>query len=121
MLGYGAGAFLGLARRPGNALWVNMDGLEWRRSKWGWLARAWLRRMERAALRSADRVVFDNAAVCRAVIGAEPAERIAVIEYGATLEHEPDPSVLASLGVRRHAYFLLVARIEPENHVLEIL
>ena len=121
MLGYGAGAFLGLARRRGNALWVNMDGLEWRRSKWGWLARAWLRRMERAALRSADRVVFDNAAVCRAVTGAEPAGRVAVIEYGATLEHEPDPSVLASLGVRRHAYFLLVARIEPENHVLEIL
>ena len=121
MLGYGAGAFLGLARRPGNAVWVNMDGLEWRRATWGRLARAWRARMERAALRSADRVVFDNAAVCRAVTGAPPLGRVSVIEYGATLEHEPDPRVLASLGVRRHGYFLLVARIEPENHVLEIL
>ncbi len=121
MLGYGAGAFLGLARRPGNEVWVNMDGLEWRRSKWGPLARAWLARMERAALRTADRVVFDCEAVCRAVTGAAPAGRVAVIEYGAELEREPDPRVLESLGLRPQGYFLLVARIEPENHVLEIL
>ena len=121
MLGYGAGAFLGLARSGANRVWVNMDGLEWRRSKWGPLARAWLRRMERIALRSADRVVFDSDAVRRAVVGEAPNERVFVIEYGAELAHEPDPRVLDSLGVRPHAYFLLVARIEPENHVLEIL
>jgi len=121
MLGYGAAAFLGLARRGSNRVWVNMDGLEWRRAKWGRLARAWLARMERAALRSADRVVFDNAAVRRAVAGEAADARVHVIAYGAELAHEPDPRVLESLALRRHAYFLLVARIEPENHVLEIL
>lgn len=125
MLGYGAGAFLALARRPGNEVWVNMDGLEWRRSKWGTFSRAWLQRAERAALRSAQRVVFDNAAVRAAVLGAAPAgdvdERVHVIEYGAELELEHDPGVLASLALRPQAYFLSVARIEPENHVLEIL
>src|SRR5262245_20569647 len=121
MLGYGAAAFLGLARRPGNAVWVNMDGLEWRRSRWGPFARAWLARMERRALRAADRVVFDSAAVRHAVAGEAFPERVSVIEYGAALDLEPDPRVLDSLGLRRHAYFLLVARIVPENHVLEIL
>jgi glycosyltransferase involved in cell wall biosynthesis len=121
MLGYGAAAFLGLARSGRNEVWVNMDGLEWRRSKWGTVARAWLARMERVALRTADRVVFDSAAVRREVAGDGADERIRVIEYGAELDHEPDPRVLATLGLRPHGFFLLVARIEPENHVLEIL
>lgn len=121
MLGYGAGAFLGLARRPGNQVWINMDGLEWRRAKWGWLARTWLARMERAALRSAERVVFDSAAVRRAVLGDARDERVSVIEYGAELDLEADAHALDSLGLRRHGYFLVVARIEPENHVLEIV
>jgi glycosyltransferase involved in cell wall biosynthesis len=121
MLGYGTGAFLRLGRRPGNEVWVNMDGLEWRRSKWGPLARAWLRRAERAALASADRIVFDSHAVRRAVAGAADDGRTSVIEYGAELVEEHDPRVLDSLGVRARAYHLLVSRIEPENHVLEIL
>jgi glycosyltransferase involved in cell wall biosynthesis len=121
MLGYGAGAFLGLGRRPGNQVWVNMDGLEWRRSKWGWLARAWLRRMERAALARADRIVFDSAAVRAVVLGGAQDARSTVIEYGAELGLTPDPGVLETLGLRARAYFLLVARIEPENHVLEVV
>jgi glycosyltransferase involved in cell wall biosynthesis len=125
MLGYGAGPFLGLARRGGNEVWVNMDGLEWRRSKWGLFSRGWLRRAERAALRSAQRVVFDSAAVRAAVLGEEPApelaERACVIEYGADLELADDPGVLAGLGLHPGDYFLCVARVEPENHVLEIL
>jgi len=121
MLGYGAGAFLDLARRGGNQVWVNMDGLESQRAKWGFLSRAWLRRAERAALRSAARIVFDNAAVRASVLGQVEDARVSVIEYGAELELEHDPGVLASLGVRPHAYFLCVARVEPENKVLEIL
>jgi glycosyltransferase involved in cell wall biosynthesis len=120
MLGYGAGAFLGLARAAENELWINMDGLEWRRAKWGRLARAWLVRMERRALLAADRVVFDSAAVRARVAPAED-PRVSVIPYGATLEVAPDPRTLADLGLRRHGYFLVVARFEPENHVLEIL
>jgi glycosyltransferase involved in cell wall biosynthesis len=131
MLGYGAGPLLARARRPGNELWVNMDGLEWRRSKWGSLARTWLRRAERAALRAADRVVFDSAAVRAAVLGdtvkgdavqgATDDARVSVIAYGAALEHRADPGVLESLGLLPGRYVLVVARIEPENHVLEIV
>lgn len=122
MLGYGAGAFLGWGRRPGNQVWVSMDGLEWRRAKWGRVARAWLRRMERAALAAADRVVFDSHAVRRAVRGADAAQASdLVIEYGARLDTRPDPEVLASRGLQAGRYLLLVARIEPENHVREIL
>jgi len=122
LLGYGAGGFLWLARGGGTRVWVAMDGREWRRRKWGLLARTWLRAMERLTLRQADRLVFDSAAVCAEVSGAAPqGERVAVLEYGAHLDLVADPTVLAALGLAPHRYYLLVARIEPENHVLEIV
>jgi glycosyltransferase involved in cell wall biosynthesis len=85
------------------------------------MARLGLAWWERVALRTADRVVFASGGVRREVAGDGADERIRVIEYGAELDHEPDPRVLATLGLRPHGFFLLVARIEPENHVLEIL
>ena len=123
MLGYGAGAFLGLARRPGNEVWVNMDGREWRRAKWSAPARVWLRWMEGAALENAERIVFDNAAVRDEVVppGAPARARSVVIPYGAEPGLTPDPNVLADLGLAPRGYDLCLARIEPENHVLEIV
>src|SRR5690348_17242488 len=34
MLGYGASAFCWLPRVWGSQVWINMDGLEWKRAKW---------------------------------------------------------------------------------------
>ncbi len=123
MLGYGAGAFLWIPRLSGSQVWVNMDGREWQRRKWGFLARRWLWLMEGAALRCAQRAVFDNSAVCRAVLAerASSAE-VSVIEYGAALEPpRDDPELLESLGLLPGSYYLAVARLEPENNVLEIV
>jgi len=123
MLGYGAGAFLGLGRRPGNEVWVNMDGREWRRAKWSLPARLWLRAMERAALTRADRVLFDSAAVRAEVVppGAAARARSHVIAYGAERVSAPDPGVLDGLGLAPLGFDLCLARVEPENHVLEIV
>ena len=47
MLGYGAAWACWWNRRVwGQKVWLNVDGLEWARSKWGRLARAYLRAME---------------------------------------------------------------------------
>jgi glycosyltransferase involved in cell wall biosynthesis len=122
MLGYGAGGFLWLARGGGTRVWIAMDGREWRRRKWGGLARAWLRAMERLALRQADQLVFDSAAVAAELAGATPpGAHVAVLAYGARLDQAEDPLVLGALGLAARRYCLLVARIEPENHVLEIV
>lgn len=121
MLGYGAGPFCALPRLAGREVWISMDGLEWQRGKWGWLARTWLRRMERAALRAGQRIVFDSEAVRRAVLGERADARVSVIAYGAELDLEHDPLVLESLALRPKSYYLVVCRIEPENHVLEVV
>lgn len=122
MLGYASALFCFLPRLFGSQVWINMDGIEWKRSKWGLLARTWLKCMEGCAFRTASRLIFDNGAL-RDVICERRTTPVdsSVIEYGApTLEALPDESLLESFGVQANEYYLVVCRFEPENHVLEI-
>lgn len=123
MLGYGSSALCALPRLLGREVWINMDGLEWRRSKWSRPARAFLRYMERAAFATATRLVFDNAAL-RAEVEARRgrAARSSVIEYGAPLcDRDDGRDVVERFGLEPGAYYLAVARLEPENHLHEIV
>src|SRR5579863_81461 len=43
MLGVGAGPAMWIPRVFGSTVWVNSDGLEWKRSKWGRAQRQYLR------------------------------------------------------------------------------
>lgn len=123
MLGYGSSPFCALPRLFGRQVWINMDGLEWRRSKWSPLARAWLRACERIAAATGSRLVFDNAAL-RDEVSARLALRVptSVLEYGAELYQRDDElEALARFGLEPRGYSLVVCRVEPENHVVEIL
>lgn len=125
LLGYGASFAAFLPRRGGAEVWIHMDGLEWRRSKWGRVARAWLWLMEGLARRTADRLVFDSRALLeqyrqRRRVG-KGAPQLSYLAYGAPLVHDPDPAPLAELGLEPGAYDLAICRCEPENHLIEIV
>lgn len=122
MLGYGASLFCALPRLFGRDVWINMDGLEWRRSKWSAPARAWLWSMERVAAHTATRLVFDNGAL-RDEVSARTRRGVptTVLEYGAPLYVRDDETdALAPFGLSPGAYRIAVARLEPENHLVEI-
>lgn len=123
MLGYGASLFCFIPRLFGSRVWINMDGLEWARSKWSWPAKVWLRVMEGVAMWTPNRIIADADA-----IQANLAERhrhmpdCTVIPYGAPLvEQAPSLDLLTEWGLSTEGYYLVVCRLEPENHVLEIL
>lgn len=124
LLGYGAAFAAWLPRMTGSKVWINPDGLEWQRSKWGAPARAWLSLMERVACRSASRIVFDNGAL-RDVIGERVGAKMleaSVLAYGAkTVDERLDDAAVRRLGLVPGEYDLLLCRFEPENHVGEIL
>lgn len=123
MLGYGSSPFCALPRVFRRRVWINMDGLEWRRSKWNPLARVWLRTCERVAASFASRLVFDNAALRDEVIGRLDVDvPTSVIEYGAPVYARDDEvEALRRFELESGGYSLVVCRAEPENHVLEIL
>lgn len=98
--------------RPGLRIVTNIDGLEWRRSKFGARTHKLLRWLERCAVRNSDIVVADNAGlvpIVRQVHGIEPS----LIAYGG--DH------ICVAPARTAKYLLSVARIEPENNPGPIL
>lgn len=99
---------------------THVDGLEWKRAKWGPLGRRYYRFAESLAVRASDVVIADAHAIAdyyRHQFGV--ASR--VIAYGAPELANIEPTKLAALGLGSREYHLVVARFERENHVLEIV
>lgn len=123
MLGYGASLFCFLPRLWGTEVWINMDGVEWARSKWGFAAKLWFRLMETAAMWTPDRIIADAEGILAHLrsrhIELPPCS---VIPYGApVVEEAPDPAILGEWGLDPGSYDLVVCRLEPENSVQEII
>ena len=100
---------------------TNIDGLEWKRRKWGRLARLVLRLSEGSAVRFSHAVVADNLAIQEHVRRSygRPSR---LIHYGGDHFHR-STTTTASFPLRFDGgtYVLGVCRIEPENNVREIL
>lgn len=123
MLGYASSPFCILPRLTGTRVWINMDGLEWRRSKWSPAASFWLEMCEWFACWSSSRLIFDNRAVAEDVLSRR-GERIPsnVIPYGADLvPPSADDEVLEHYGLEAGEYYLAVGRFEPENQIRELI
>ena len=96
---------------------INTDGLEWKRSKWGFWGKSYYRTCERVACRVADRLVCDSPGMAdyyRQRHGAGSAR----ISYGAYEQESTRPTRLAELGLEPNGYFLQITRFEPENNPL---
>ncbi|GAA1732167.1 glycosyltransferase [Isoptericola hypogeus] len=100
---------------------THVDGLEWRRAKWGGAGRRYYRAAETAAVRWSDAIIADAAGI-RDYYEHTYGVPSALIAYGApSATTTGDGSALADLGLVRDGYHLVVARFEPENHVHTIV
>ncbi|WP_072314000.1 glycosyltransferase [Agrococcus sp. Marseille-P2731] len=99
---------------------VHVDGLEWRRAKWGGAGRAYYRWAEAHSVRTADALIADAPGIAEYYemeFGA-PTE---LIRYGAPVLHHCSTAPLTAIDLEPARFHLVVARFEPENHVLEIV
>jgi glycosyltransferase involved in cell wall biosynthesis len=99
---------------------INMDGLEWKRSKYGPITRKFLFRAERWAARHGDILVADSIAI-RDHIEKKYLRPATYIPYGAEIPGYYDAEQLWKWGLRPDGYFLLMARMEPENNIEMII
>lgn len=99
---------------------TNMDGIEWKRSKWNYFTRQLIKRLEKIAVRKSDYLVSDNPAIQEYYKEVFNAESFCVA-YGADIVEHFDEGLLASYNVTANNYFLLIARLEPENNIEMIL
>jgi glycosyltransferase involved in cell wall biosynthesis len=112
--------FVPLLRIRGIPVAVHVDGLEWKRSKWKGAGRFYYRTVEAMSVRVADALIADAQGIAdyyRDEFGADTE----LISYGAPVQDDPGSSRVEELDLTPRSYHLVVARFEPENHVLEIV
>lgn len=112
--------FLPVLKARGIPVATHVDGLEWRRSKWGPTGRKYYRIMESYAVRASDAIIADAPGIAdyyQHEFGASSR----LIAYGAPDLTATGGERLDALGLRAGQYHLVVARFEPENHVREIV
>ena len=95
---------------------INMDGFEWKRTKYSWLARKYLKKAERWAANHGDYLVADSPAI-KKYISDNYGKMCTYVPYGADIFHDADASELKSFDLHPHAYYLVVCRMEPENNI----
>lgn len=119
----GNSIFLPLLRLSGKRVVLSGDGIEWKRQKWGRLAKFVHKLGERFAARFANEIVVDNEEVGAYYTGKFGAATT-LIAYGAN-ELRIDPvksqALLARHGLESGRYFLFVGRLVPEKGVHELI
>lgn len=120
-LGYNTAIFLVRLKMAGVPVLINMDGLDWKRAKWGPFARAWLFFNERLAPWCVDHLIADNGEIEKYLGRFVDRRRVSMIPYGSPAIASADVSQLQRFGLEPDSYALVVARIEPENSIVEIM
>lgn len=111
--------FLPALRAAGIPVATHVDGLEWRRAKWGPIGQRYYKRAERMAVRWSDALIADAQGIADYYQKTYSAPTD-LISYGAPVVGRA-AGRLAELNLEPGGYHLVVARFEPENHVLEIV
>lgn len=108
-----------LPRKP--LIVTNMDGLEWKRSKYRPAVQQFLRRAEAWAVKSSDLLIADSPGIQEYLRVSFQAEST-YIAYGAEIPEIPEEGeILNHFGIEAYSYNLLIARFEPENNLEMIL
>lgn len=108
--------YLPLFRAAGIPVATHVDGLEWKRAKWGRGGQRYYRSVEALAVRWSDALIADAVGIQNYYRDKFAAETV-YLAYGAPILDNAPSHRLAELGVEPRSYHLVVARFEPENHV----
>ena len=95
---------------------TNLDGLEWKRSKWNNLVQKITKALEKYGVKHSDYLIADNVGIQKYILD-EYNINSEFIPYGAVDTVTPNPSCLKEYGLVPDNYILTIARLEPENNL----
>ncbi|MCE7066571.1 DUF1972 domain-containing protein [Dyadobacter sp. CY326] len=120
-LGYTSSTVWGwMLPRDKSIVTTNMDGLEWKRSKYSKPVRAFLKKAEYLGTVFSDYWISDSLGI-QDYLKKEYNISSTYIPYGAHPFEAADVSKIASYNINPGNYNMLIARLEPENNVDTIL
>lgn len=120
-LGYTSSSIWGwLLPRSKSLIITNMDGLEWKRSKYSKAVQRFLLYAESLAVKYSDCLIADAVGI-KDYLTKKYKRPATYIAYGADIIFQPDPAILAIYCLTANDYHMLIARLVPENNIEMIL
>lgn len=119
----GNAIFLPLLKLFGKKVVMSSDGLEWKREKWGMMAKVAHKIGERMAVRFADQIIVDNDEVRKYYLRKYSA-KTSLIAYGAKIirkDERRSRELLERYGLEARRYFIFIGRLVPEKGVQELI
>ncbi len=98
----------------------NMDGIEWNRAKYSRPVRRFLKYAEKLAVAGSDHHIADSE-VIKNYLDEKYNINCKFIAYGADILTDVEVDALNEYGLSKKEYFLLMARMEPENNIEMLL
>jgi len=119
-LGYTSSSVWGWLLPKKTVVSTNMDGLEWKRTKYSKKVRKFLLYAESLGIKYSDHLISDSIGI-QDYIKDKYKKGSVFIPYGAHLFDDADFATLSDFGVTEYNYDMLIARLEPENSIEIIL
>ena len=99
---------------------TNLDGVEWKRGKWGTLAKLIFRIGAFLNVKLADILISDCHEIKKIYVQKFKRDSL-VIPYGAGIRNDLDVKRIQQFGLKPNNYFLLATRFIPDNNPLFII
>lgn len=121
VFGYNTGVFNTWQRMKRIPMVINMDGIEWSRSRWGLAKQTILYINERFSAAVGNHLIADHPEIEKYLWSRAPKRKITMIAYGADEVLDAAPATIRSLGLEPAKYLSLICRPIPENSILELV
>lgn len=119
-LGYTSSSIWNFLLPSKSIIITNMDGLEWKRSKYSNPVKKFLKYAEAIAVRKSDFLIADSVGIQQYLL-EKYNKQSEYIAYGALPFTPVDEVMLSEFGISPYKYNLLIARMESENNIEAIL
>jgi rhamnosyltransferase len=110
------GHYAAKIHHAGGKLFVNPDGLEWKRTKWAKPVRNYLKFAEKKMVRHADKIISDNQGILDYLTREYGAVNSDVIAYGTEQFNSDLTESKTLVKYNVEEYLLIVGRFVPENN-----
>lgn len=120
IMGYTSSSVWGRLYPKQSAIVTNMDGLEWKRSKYSKPVQNFLKYAEKLAVKHSQYYVSDSI-VIKQYLERKYDINSRYIPYGADMITPLEREQITPAEAAKEDYFLLMARMEPENNIETIL
>ncbi len=94
---------------------VNVNGIEWKRKKWGLLARVFFKFSTWCCVMLAPEIIADSRRI-QDFYKEHFNRDTCFAAYGAYIENSEYPEILEEYGLKKDDYFFVASRLEPENN-----